>query len=243
MVQYLSDFFYHLFIMFVFFQGSGHQANVSGFLHYFFLYRFIPDSKVHGANTGPIWVLSAPDGPHVGPINLAIRVHWQLPELLRGVIHHIWYKGFRGVNVGPFTGLYGSGPFLIMTYWVFISHLLAKDINNIFSVVAGGLTPFPQPIAPVISATSPVSSSPYLGRLPHHNLSMYRTPSGMFYCHACNITLQSEVHFAQHLDSKRHKMNHVPSTKKTNRESLCNGSLESWCCDRNTMGMIDCGTG
>ena len=34
----------------------------------------IPDSKVHGANMGPTWVLSAPDGPHVGPMNLAIRV-------------------------------------------------------------------------------------------------------------------------------------------------------------------------
>ena len=30
------------------------------------------DSKVHGANMGPIWVLSAPDGPHVGPMNFAI---------------------------------------------------------------------------------------------------------------------------------------------------------------------------
>ena len=26
-----------------------------------------PDSNVHGANMGPTWVLSAPDGPHVGP--------------------------------------------------------------------------------------------------------------------------------------------------------------------------------
>ena len=25
-----------------------------------------PDSKVHGANMGPTWVLSAPDGSHVG---------------------------------------------------------------------------------------------------------------------------------------------------------------------------------
>ena len=33
-----------------------------------------PDSKVHGANMGPTWVLSAPDGPHIGPMNLAIRV-------------------------------------------------------------------------------------------------------------------------------------------------------------------------
>ena len=33
-----------------------------------------PDSKVQGANMGPTWVLSAPDGPHVGPMNLAIWV-------------------------------------------------------------------------------------------------------------------------------------------------------------------------
>ena len=32
-----------------------------------------PDSKVHGANVGPTWVLSAPDGPHFGPTNLVIR--------------------------------------------------------------------------------------------------------------------------------------------------------------------------
>ena len=32
-----------------------------------------PDSKVHGANMWPTWVLTAPDGPHVGPMNLAIR--------------------------------------------------------------------------------------------------------------------------------------------------------------------------
>ena len=35
--------------------------------------RAIPDNKVHGTNTGPTWVLSAPDGPHVGPMSLAIR--------------------------------------------------------------------------------------------------------------------------------------------------------------------------
>ena len=31
-----------------------------------------PDSKVHGANMRPTWVLSAPDGPHVGPMNIGI---------------------------------------------------------------------------------------------------------------------------------------------------------------------------
>ena len=35
-----------------------------------------PDIKVHGANMGPTWVLSAPDGPHVGHMNLAIRVNY-----------------------------------------------------------------------------------------------------------------------------------------------------------------------
>ena len=30
------------------------------------------DSKVHGADMGPIWGRQAPGGPHVGPMNFAI---------------------------------------------------------------------------------------------------------------------------------------------------------------------------
>ena len=30
-----------------------------------------PDSKVHGANIGPIWGRQDPGGPHVGPMNFA----------------------------------------------------------------------------------------------------------------------------------------------------------------------------
>ena len=41
--------------------------QVNGTLHY------VTDSKVHGANMKPTWVLSDPDGPHVDPMNLAIR--------------------------------------------------------------------------------------------------------------------------------------------------------------------------
>ena len=33
-----------------------------------------PDNKVHGAKMEPTWVLSAPDGPPVDSMNLAIRV-------------------------------------------------------------------------------------------------------------------------------------------------------------------------
>ena len=42
-------------------------------LYYYIIRVMIPDSKVHGVNMGPTWVLSAPDGPHVGPMNLVIR--------------------------------------------------------------------------------------------------------------------------------------------------------------------------
>ena len=37
------------------------------------LLYIVPHSKVHGVNMGPTWILSAPDGPHVDPMNLAIR--------------------------------------------------------------------------------------------------------------------------------------------------------------------------
>ena len=54
-----------------------------------------PYSKVHEANLGPTWVLSAPDGPHVCPINLAIRVtiltqNWCSP--LIHMVSHKWHK-------------------------------------------------------------------------------------------------------------------------------------------------------
>ena len=39
----------------------------------FQLLTIYPISKVHGNNMGPTWGLSAPDGPHVGPMNLTIR--------------------------------------------------------------------------------------------------------------------------------------------------------------------------
>ena len=48
-----------------------------------------PDSKIHGANMGHTWVLPAPGGPHVGPMNLVIWVcylggvpnHWCTPYI------------------------------------------------------------------------------------------------------------------------------------------------------------------
>ena len=46
----------------------------------------IPDSKVHGANMGPIWGREDPGGPHVGPMNLALwdchYLYYSLTKLL-----------------------------------------------------------------------------------------------------------------------------------------------------------------
>ena len=34
-----------------------------------------PDSKVHGANMGPIWCRQDPGGPDIGPMTFAIWVY------------------------------------------------------------------------------------------------------------------------------------------------------------------------
>ena len=60
--------------------------------NYVFSIEGFPDSKVHGANTGPTWVLSAPDRPHVGPMNLAIRFYIST--------HMLYWRIFSCVNVG-----------------------------------------------------------------------------------------------------------------------------------------------
>ena len=46
----------------------------------------IPDSKVHGANKGPIWGRQDTGGPHVGPRNFAIWDTLIIPECVRGPV-------------------------------------------------------------------------------------------------------------------------------------------------------------
>ena len=53
-----------------------HQYATKNVVHFLFKYYGVnksnPDSKVHGANMGPIWGRQDPGGPHVGPMNFAI---------------------------------------------------------------------------------------------------------------------------------------------------------------------------
>ena len=55
-----------------------------------------PDSKVHGANMGPIWCWQDPGEPHVGPMNFAIWVHYMTQQ---ATIDINW------VNTGPGSGM------------------------------------------------------------------------------------------------------------------------------------------
>ena len=69
-----------------------------------------PDSKVYGANMGPTWALSAPDGLHVGPMNLASRemlgakISWaRAPDLT--VCIPARYRWTRGSHVSVLLAL------------------------------------------------------------------------------------------------------------------------------------------
>ena len=58
-------------------EGKCHETNYQFYCQQLSMRQHIfPDSKVHGANMWPTWVL--PDGPHVGPMILAIRVGYYL---------------------------------------------------------------------------------------------------------------------------------------------------------------------
>ena len=57
------------------------------------LTAFTPDSKVHGANMGPIWGPQDPGGPHVGPMNYILSClgcqHDSLFQFTKDKIYHI----------------------------------------------------------------------------------------------------------------------------------------------------------
>ena len=66
----------------------GDKLVQSHYLNQWWPSSLAPDNKVHGANMGPTWVLSAPGGPHVGPMNLAIR---GVTRLEWAVAYRIWW--------------------------------------------------------------------------------------------------------------------------------------------------------
>ena len=113
----------------------------------------VPDSKVHGTNMGPIWILSDPDGPHVGPMNLAIR----------GVLHYVFTVSQIARFMGPTWGPSGScrtqmGPMLApwtllsgVYFIMFSSWDLRKSHDYNFCQILGKLIPNSQPYTAITS--------------------------------------------------------------------------------------------
>ena len=76
-----------------------------------------PDSKVHGANMGPIWGRKHPGGPHVEPMNLVIRV---FPKTKLTFIKKNWKFIHRSENgqLGPqFENCNNSTWALYLVHW------------------------------------------------------------------------------------------------------------------------------
>ena len=62
-----------LWIYFVIFRCHFIMVLINDFYKFaLIVFKYTPDSKVHGANLGPIWGWQNPGGPHVGPVNIAI---------------------------------------------------------------------------------------------------------------------------------------------------------------------------
>ena len=68
-----------------------------------------PDSKVHGANMGPIWGRDDPGGTHVGPMSFAIWVVMYWPVLF--------------INMFLFSDMH----FFTILYWLVESSVIKFD--------------------------------------------------------------------------------------------------------------------
>ena len=87
-----------------------------------------PDSKVHVANIGPTWVLSAPGGPHVCPMNLAIRVTIQINTAKLSsrfqVVRRNYSKWFIKCRINcDWSWVYTTSLFLKLSYSRYIQHM------------------------------------------------------------------------------------------------------------------------
>ena len=76
--------------------GERYSFHIPIYCSVIYLFRLIPDSRVHGANMGPTWVLSAPNGPHVGSMNLVIRDNTRLRLVFWSYESNWPIRGFSG---------------------------------------------------------------------------------------------------------------------------------------------------
>ena len=63
-----------------------------------------PDSKIHVVAMGPTWDLTAPDGPHIGPVTLAIRV---------GLVHPYYIPAITPIRNNCALGTCNKSSFIL----------------------------------------------------------------------------------------------------------------------------------
>ena len=92
------------------------------------------DSKVYGTYLGPTWGRQDPDGPHVGPMNLAI---WE--RLCRHILCNILHQALIEVKLV-------NGVFIMMVlHWnenvaILMKFLLLSALNVVKITTSGALT-------------------------------------------------------------------------------------------------------
>ena len=80
----------------------------------------IPDSKVHGTNMGPTWVLSVPGRPHVGLMNLAI---WDTNDfILWRTYQQLWLQLIFDMACHPGRPITGT-TIVVSDLFVAVNHL------------------------------------------------------------------------------------------------------------------------
>ena len=85
---------------------------------------------------GPTWVLSAPDGPHVGPMNLAIREFncTCVSKRARGLIYDLFYTELRFII---YLRFFLSGMVFPAVCLVAVSFLGCHQVGVVSLLVVG----------------------------------------------------------------------------------------------------------
>ena len=98
-------------------------------------FNTVPDSKVHGANTGFTWGRQDPGVPHVGPMNLAIR-----GALVVNVLSSDDYTRIRdrnsisSISWGYFSAIWQGAIFKPVVYFVMPNQEYLSNIRLAFRV-------------------------------------------------------------------------------------------------------------
>ena len=96
-------------------------------------HQMMPNSKVHGANMGPIWVRQDPGGSHVGPMNLAI---WDASHAGHPTSHKEQQSRTRLSSFPPMLMYMFSWPMpshYLNQYWNIVNLTDRNKLQSIFN--------------------------------------------------------------------------------------------------------------